>query len=182
MKKTLEKIVLALGLTFGSISCDSSNSGDNQNCDNCGYESEAESEGQKMCDDCDGGSLDGMLDMKDSGDTNDMGKKVDYPVAVLTCSEYGKDGLCIHRPTVDTSYFWDASGSESGPGRKLVEYRIYLAVIKEPDTYNTSPDSLIGDEPSGFLYSEPGEFLSRLRVLDDLGDSGDQDFWNIVSK
>ncbi len=130
------------------------------------------------------GSLEGRLDASD-GNTNNDGSNSDgdggataYPIARLTCTEYGVDGKCIHRPMKDVTYCWDASGSEAGPSpRTLVSYRIYTNLDGSPGSNINSSDS----EICGF-YTSAGTFRSKLRVTDDLGNfNDDQDFWNIVS-
>jgi len=126
----------------------------------------------------DTGVSDGSSDVSmNDGNNCNVDGSITYPRAVLTCSEWAEDCLCVHRPIKDQAYCWDASQSQAGPGRTLVEYRVYVFLNEDPNVYYWAylPENLC----AGYVIS--GTFLSKIMVVDDLGDSGEQKFYNIVN-
>jgi len=192
---SLRNIVLSLAFAIG---CGGSTTGSNGNNDgsldckvNCMLDGGNNKDGfsnDSCCNYSDGGKLDagnydGMGDgsgdatVNDGNNCNVDNPPTSFPYAKLTCNEWAEDCLCIFRPIKEQDYCWDASGSQAGSGRTLVEYRIYFDFELSPDGY------IYRSLPSVCLfYNVAGEFHSKLRVIDNLGDFDDQEFYNIVTE
>ena len=124
-----------------------------------------------------GKDLSGMNDS--FGDLSRFDLATSHPVAKLSnCNETEpKDGLCIYRTKVGFSFCWDASPSYASVGRKLVDYFIYF-------DFKNNPQAGIGDLNPKLCgnYNKVGTFLSRLEVTDNKNDTGNQDFYTILTQ
>ncbi len=133
----------------------------------------------------------------------------DYPLAELNCDARNRRNLCVYQTMLGRDVTWDASPSDAGPGRKIVQYTIHQNVSLDglnAETPNGLPARHVSSEPiitgrytrttdahgyslnynlsynEGAPNSVEGGFHGLLIVTDDLGREGRRWFRALVAR